>query len=62
MLDLGEENVGIEQTVLEPFCAREPASTVAATHYSHKVAIGSLMNSYRNIPVKGESRKKYFSA
>ena len=48
MFDLGEENIGIEQTVLEPFCAREPASMVATTHYSHKVAIGSLMNSYRN--------------
>lgn len=61
MLDLGEENVGIEQTIFEAFCALKTASMIATTHYSHKVAIGSRMNSYRNTPVKGESRKKYFS-
>lgn len=61
MLGLGEENIGIEQIVLEAFCACETAFMVASTHDSHKVAIDSHMSSYRNTPVKEESRKKYFS-
>lgn len=61
MLDLGDKNIGIEQSVLERFCTCEIAFTVATTHYSHKVAIGSLMNLYKNTPLKGESRKQYFS-
>lgn len=65
MLDLGEENTGVERTVLEPFCKCETFPhncifKVAASHYSHKVAIDSLSNLYKDTPVKGASRKKYF--
>ena len=31
MFNLGEESIGIEQTILEPFCAHETASTVTET-------------------------------